>query len=360
MQQINKSLFWYLIFFLCLLSTESRAIPQEFLSLPTSYQPASNTYSKDIYSFERIGVLLPLSGKNQDLGKQILKAIQLAYFKTRSPLKIKVYDTQSTPQGLDKALTQLRKDDIRIVIGPIFKESVRIAQEFSFVFPPLFFTFSNEMLLANSHTYMLGLTPHQQIQALKPRLQKSPQRTHIFLPKTPLGNTFAQEILALEFIPPEQIHFLEKDFSFQDVLFAQQADDSLPLTIALLGWGLESIPVAAHLKSAHPKARLVFVGDYGFTHPQIQSDPVLKKARHIHFNKTLSKKFQTLYHSFYKANPHILALYGYDILSILSAAKQKMEKDGITLQEALSSTQFKTTSGIVSFDVITGQIGRDL
>ena len=73
----------------------------------------------------KIGVLLPLSGKFQDIGESFLKAIQLALYDI-SNKNIKIYPKDSKGNALSTYLSakEFEEQGIKIVIGPIFYESL--------------------------------------------------------------------------------------------------------------------------------------------------------------------------------------------------------------------------------------------
>ncbi len=73
----------------------------------------------------KIGILLPLSGKFKDVGESFLKAIQLALFDIGNK-NIKIYPKDSGANSLDSYLSamEFKKLGIKIVIGPIFHESL--------------------------------------------------------------------------------------------------------------------------------------------------------------------------------------------------------------------------------------------
>ena len=78
----------------------------------------------------KVGVLLPLSGKFQDIGESFLKAIQLALYDI-SNKNIKIYPKDSKGNALDayQASKEFEKENINIVIGPIFYESLERLNE---------------------------------------------------------------------------------------------------------------------------------------------------------------------------------------------------------------------------------------
>ena len=72
----------------------------------------------------RIGLLVPLSGDNAEIGKQIVKATRLALKDINSEnLEIFPKDTQSDPKTLRSAV-ELEKLGINLVIGPVFYENL--------------------------------------------------------------------------------------------------------------------------------------------------------------------------------------------------------------------------------------------
>ena len=78
----------------------------------------------------KIGVLLPLSGKFQNIGESFLKAIQLALYDISNE-NIKIYPKDSKANALNtyQAAKEFENLGIKIVIGPIFYESLERLNE---------------------------------------------------------------------------------------------------------------------------------------------------------------------------------------------------------------------------------------
>jgi len=73
----------------------------------------------------KIGLLVPLTGKNSEIGKSIIKSTQLAINKiNNSSIEIIPKDTRSNPKDTLKAAKELAKLDIKIIIGPVFNENL--------------------------------------------------------------------------------------------------------------------------------------------------------------------------------------------------------------------------------------------
>jgi len=73
----------------------------------------------------KIGLLVPLTGKNSEIGQSIIKSTRLAINKINNlTIEIVPRDTQSSPLGSLKAAKELAKLGIKIIIGPVFNENL--------------------------------------------------------------------------------------------------------------------------------------------------------------------------------------------------------------------------------------------
>ena len=113
----------------------------------------------------KVGVLLPLSGEFQDIGESFLKAIQLALYDISNE-NIKIYPKDSKGNALDayQASKEFEEENIRIVIGPIFYESLERLNEINNV---TFIAFTNKTKSIPKNTIAFGINIESQIDALK-------------------------------------------------------------------------------------------------------------------------------------------------------------------------------------------------
>ena len=113
----------------------------------------------------KIGVLLPLSGKFQDTGQSFLKAIQLALFDIGNE-NIKIYPKDSKANALDAYLSakEFEKLGIKVVIGPIFYESLERLNEINSI---TFISLTNKTQKIPKNTIAFGINIISQIDVLK-------------------------------------------------------------------------------------------------------------------------------------------------------------------------------------------------
>ena len=73
----------------------------------------------------KIGLLIPLTGENSEIGESIINSVGLAINKiNNSSIEIIPKDTRSNPEITLEAAKELAKSGVKIIIGPIFNESL--------------------------------------------------------------------------------------------------------------------------------------------------------------------------------------------------------------------------------------------
>ena len=78
----------------------------------------------------KIGLLVPLTGKNSEIGQSIIKSTRLAVNKINNlSIEIIPRDTQSNPKGALNAAKELSKLGIKIIIGPVFNKNLIFSLE---------------------------------------------------------------------------------------------------------------------------------------------------------------------------------------------------------------------------------------
>ena len=80
----------------------------------------------------KIGLLVPLTGKNSEIGQSIIKSTRLAINTiNNTSIEIIPKDTQSNPEITLAAANELGNSGIKIVIGPVFNECLIYLDELS-------------------------------------------------------------------------------------------------------------------------------------------------------------------------------------------------------------------------------------
>ena len=72
----------------------------------------------------KIGLLVPLTGKNSEIGDSIIKSVRLAINKINNPLiEVIPKDTKSGPKTTLEAAKELSNSGIQIIIGPVLMKT---------------------------------------------------------------------------------------------------------------------------------------------------------------------------------------------------------------------------------------------
>ena len=113
----------------------------------------------------KIGVLLPLSGKFQDIGESFLKSIQLSLYEISNE-NIKIYPKDSKGNALDSYLSakEFESEGITIVIGPIFYDSLERLGEIDKI---TFISLTNKTRGIPKNIIAFGINSDSQILILK-------------------------------------------------------------------------------------------------------------------------------------------------------------------------------------------------
>ena len=127
----------------------------------------------------KIGLLVPMTGSNKDLGQSIIKAVRLAVKDIDSNLlEIIPKDTATRPNQTLKSAFELKQMGVKIVIGPIFHESITYLDEMKDL---TFLSLTNKTLDLPKNVISAGINSTSQLNTIKKFLEMNNVRRTIFL-----------------------------------------------------------------------------------------------------------------------------------------------------------------------------------
>ncbi len=131
----------------------------------------------------KIGLIVPISGKDSSLGNSIIKSVRLAINKIDDDrIEIIPKDTKSNPINSLRASKELYEQGVRIVIGPVFNESVKYLDELKDM---TFVSLTNKIYGNPSNVISAGVNAISQINTIKKFNKINNLERSIFLiPKT--------------------------------------------------------------------------------------------------------------------------------------------------------------------------------
>ena len=127
----------------------------------------------------KIGLLVPITGTNKDLGLSIIKAVRLAVKDIDSDLiEIIPKDTGTKASKTLKSAFELQEMGVKIVIGPIFHKSLAYLDEIKNL---TFLSLTNKTLDLPQNVISAGINSTSQINTIKKFLELNNIRRTIFL-----------------------------------------------------------------------------------------------------------------------------------------------------------------------------------
>ena len=137
--------------------------------------------TKEVFASKKIkiGLLIPLSGKNSEIGSSIIKSTQLAVNKINNlSIEIIPMDTQSNPEGTLAAAKELAKLGVKIIIGPVFNENLIYLDELAEV---TFLSLTNKNDNYSKNIINAGINAASQLNTIKKFLELKELKKTIFL-----------------------------------------------------------------------------------------------------------------------------------------------------------------------------------
>ena len=127
----------------------------------------------------KIGLLIPMTGSNKDIGQSIIKAVSLAV-KDINSNSIEIYpkDTASKPNQTLKSAFELKEMGIKVIIGPVFYESLAYLDEMKGL---TFLSLTNKNLDLPKNVISAGINSTSQFNTIKKFLEKNNIKKTIFL-----------------------------------------------------------------------------------------------------------------------------------------------------------------------------------
>ncbi|MCH9845136.1 MAG: penicillin-binding protein activator [Alphaproteobacteria bacterium] len=177
-------------------------LQRDGLNTPNNIQPRDNFSASAVQKRLskndddlRIGIILPET-KLEKLVNLMHNAAQMAFFDSNRPdAKLFFYNIGENDRQINDVMKQAIDDDIDIILGPLFAESVnKIAPLAGDEGLPII-AFSNSEAIATQGAYVFGLTPAQQAkQIINYALANGSKNIAVFTPESDYGRLVAETV----------------------------------------------------------------------------------------------------------------------------------------------------------------------
>ena len=127
----------------------------------------------------KIGLLVPLSGKNAEIGQSIIRATQLAINKINNfSIEILPKDTKSSPEATLRSAKELDQLGVKLIIGPVFNDSLVYLDELKDI---TFLSLTNKIIDNPKNIISAGINASSQLKTIKKFIELNEIKKTIFL-----------------------------------------------------------------------------------------------------------------------------------------------------------------------------------
>ena len=127
----------------------------------------------------KIGLLVPLTGKNSEIGQSILRSTRLAVNKIDNPfIEIIPKNTKSNPADTLRAAKELEELGIKIIIGPVFNKNQAYLDELKEI---TFISLTNKTGNKSKNIINAGINATSQLDGIKKFIELNGIKKTIFL-----------------------------------------------------------------------------------------------------------------------------------------------------------------------------------
>lgn len=299
-------------------------------------------------STHKIGILLPLSGPHEALGKELLNAAELALFDAQSPsLVLRPYDVGKSPQT---AVNQALKDGVELLVGPIFANDVKAIRPLLENKNVNLLCFSTDQTVAGNGVYLLGFLPPPQIERVIGYIKdKGIKRIAAIIPLDAYGKVVEQTLQKLD---------SQGDISLVGIIHNGNTADAgedleashLIADIELYKTkGLEALLVPeggralAHIiQTLGVQESLQLLGSGQWDTPETLAIPGTDGALFASIPPEDWKDFATRFQKVYGGPPSRIAGLSYDAIALAAA----LENKGYTAKDLTHHQGFSGTTGL--------------
>ena len=313
----------------------------------------------------KVGLLLPLTGQNQEIGKSVLRAVNLAVNKVNDP-SLEVYPKNNYNNSEDnlRAVQTLYDEGIRMFIGPIFDKNTKGLEKFN---DAIFVTFSNKNKSNQKNLIYAGVNATSQMNTIKKFVEDNEiKKTICLIPDTNFKNEIKKgiidtkinlkEIFYYDTEPTEITKRIEKITRYSirkqnlldEIKRVEDSDDpnkekkikNLEKKDTLGKLGFDSIIISDFDESLKSVITSLIYTDvstsrvYFITLNQWFDDSLLKEesSQNIYFpsiNKDNYDKFSELFFKKFNNYPNQISFLSYDLIGLVYHLSKKKNAEDI-------------------------------
>ena len=297
----------------------------------------------------KVGLLLPLTGTQANLGKGMLAATEMALFETGSSSVTLL--PQDTTQGAHQAALKALDEGAELLLGPIFAAEVEAIKPLLHARNVSLISFSTDQSVANNGTFILGFLPSQQIERVVTfAKERGASKIAALTPDDQYGHLIDQILRRLESQGNIQLlgitHYTKGDILEGNpgnvrLLEEVAAYKAKGLEALLIPEGGENLGYLMNLLSPQMPLKILGTGQWD-TPETFHNAAVLKNGFFASPDPQERHNFEARFQKIYGYTPPRIATLAYDATALAIALADK----GYTLQNLTFSQGFSGIDGL--------------
>ena len=178
------------------------------IAMLPSFEPVK---SRKLNNLE-LGVLVPLSGEKSSAGKMVIKTLRFAVKENNLDIKLKVFDTKGTVDGVSSAIKEASKNGLRVFLGPIFSYETKKVKESFRNKKLIFFSLSTDIKNKSTNVIIAGQNSENQANCIYNDLQKKGVKKALLILQDNMYGNLIKKSLINENINQDRDNALELEF----------------------------------------------------------------------------------------------------------------------------------------------------
>ena len=300
---------------------------------------------------QKIAMLLPLSGRANDVGEAMLNAAQLAM----SDLGVHQFelmprDTAGTPEIARAVAETSINEGASLILGPLFAEDTKAVAPIAAQKNVNVISFSTDVSAVSNNVFILGFLPQSQIaRVLDYAILSGNKNIALIAPRDAYGDTstraFDSVMGARGLKPAAIIRYTGAKPLTADI----QALKKTTVNAVLIATnGQTANAISEQLSAAGlPASSVIRLGTGLWDQADVARLPALQGAVYAASSPTARARFEARYKDVYGVAPPRLASLGYDAVAL--AIVQHKSGRGFDKQSLLNPNGFAGVDGIFRF-----------
>ncbi len=316
------------------------------ISQPKPAQPTAL-----ISQTQKVALLLPLTGRGNDVGEAMMNAAQLAMVDLGATnFELMSRDTSGTPEVARAAADQSIKEGATLILGPLFAEDAKAVSPLAAQHNINVISFSTDASVVANNTFILGFLPQSQIARVIDFAHTSGQKNvALIAPRDSYGDiatrAFSSVMSARGISAPVIVRYSGSKPTAQDLAALKS---NAVQAVILATNGTTANIISGQLNDMGLKQDFIpRLGTGLWDQSDVAKLPNLQGAFYAASAPTSRARFERKYRETYGTTPPRLASLGYDAVA-LAIVLQKSGR-GFGRDALLNANGFAGVDGIFRF-----------